>query len=129
VDAPQINIGRDFSGLEYTEKLFRSRFQNRQMTDYIECFVPNGSLPAVLGLAFFKFDHFLHHELPVPYGDLRVAGRQIGAGDLQVHGGLLLRFAARMKQPQRRRAVGGVQAVLLAGHVIVNVVASAFLRR
>src|ERR1019366_269901 len=31
-----------------------------------------------------------------------------------------------MKQPQRRDAVGGVQAVLLAGHVIVNVVASAF---
>ena len=31
-----------------------------------------------------------------------------------------------MKQPQRRGAVGGVQAVLLAGHVIVNVVASAF---
>ncbi len=30
-----------------------------------------------------------------------------------------------MKQSQRRGAVGGVQAVLLAGHVIVNVVASA----
>ena len=37
-----------------------------------------------------------------------------------------IRLAARMKQPQRRGAVGGVQAVLLAGHVIVNVVASAF---
>src|ERR1017187_3549176 len=31
-----------------------------------------------------------------------------------------------MEQPQCRGAVGGVQAVLLAGHVIVNVVASAF---
>jgi hypothetical protein len=30
---------------------------------------------------------------------LRVARCQIRAGDLQVHGGLLLRFAARMKQP------------------------------
>jgi len=45
---------------------------------------------------------------------------------LQVHGGLLLRFAARMEQPQGRGAVRGVQAVLLAGHVIVNVVSSAF---
>jgi hypothetical protein len=31
-----------------------------------------------------------------------------------------------MEQPQRRGAVGGVQAVLLAGRVIVNVVASAY---
>src|SRR5208283_4570056 len=56
-----------------------------------------------------------------------IAGGEIGAGDLQVHSGLLLCFAARVEQPQGRGAVGGVQAVLLAGHVIVNVVASAFL--
>ena len=44
-------------------------------------------------------------------------------------GGSKLRAAARPSQrsrPQGRGAVGGVQAVLLAGHVIVNVVASAF---
>src|SRR5665213_3169726 len=79
----------------------------------------------MLGFAFFEFDHFFHDELPVPYGDLRVAGGEISAGDLQVHGGLLLRLAAGMEQPQGRSAVSGVQAVLLAGHVIVNVVAAA----
>jgi hypothetical protein len=126
VDAPQIYIGRNFSGFEHAQKVFRPRFQNRQVTNQVKRLVLDGGLPAVLRLAFFEFDHFLHDELPVAGGNLRVAGGEIGAGDLQVHGGLLLRFAARMEQPQRRGAVGGVQAVLLAGHVIVNVVASAF---
>jgi len=83
------------------------------MPDDIERLVLDGGLPAVLGLAFLEFDHLVHDELPVAGGNLRVAGGEIGAGDLQVHGGLLLRFVARMEQAQRRGAVGGVQAVCL----------------
>jgi hypothetical protein len=92
----------------------------------IERLVLDGGLPAMPGYTFFEFDHFFHDELPVAGGDLRVAGREIGAGNLQVHGGLLFRFVARMEQSQGRGAIGGVQAVLLAGDVIVNIVASAF---
>ena len=33
VDAPQIYIGRNFSGFEHAQKVFRPRFQNRQMPD------------------------------------------------------------------------------------------------
>ena len=73
--------------------MFRPRFQKRQMPDAVKRLVLDGGLPAVLGLAFFELDHFVHDELPVAGGNLRVAGRQIGAGDLQVHGRLLLRFA------------------------------------
>ena len=102
-----------------------SRFQKWLMPDAVEGFVFDGGLPAMLGLVFFQLHQFIHDELPSANGNLRVAGGEIGAGDLQIHGGLLVRFAARMKQPQRRGAVGCVQAVLLAGHVIVNVVASA----
>ena len=120
MDAPQIYIGRNFSGFEHAQKVFRPGFQNRQLTNQVKRLVLDGGLPAVLRLAFFEFDHFVHDELLVAGGNLRVAGGEIGAGDLQVHGGLLLRFAARMEQAQRRGAVGGVQVVLPAGHVIVN---------
>jgi len=126
MDAPQINIGRNFSGFEHAQKVFRPRFQNRQVPNQVKRLVLDGGLPAVLHLTFFEFDHLVHDELPVARGNLRVAGGQIGPGDLQVHGGLLLRFVARMEESNRRGAVGGMQAVLLAGHVIVNVVASAF---
>src|SRR5471032_1347645 len=47
------------------------------------------------------------------------------AGDLQVHGGLLLGFLTRVKQPDSGCSVGDVQVVLLAGHVIVDVIPSA----
>ncbi len=100
--------------------------QKRQMPDAVERFVLDGRLPAVLGLVFFELHHLVHDKLPVAGGNLRVARGQIRAGDLQVHGGLLLRFAARMEQPQRRGAVSGVQAVLLARHVVVNVIPAAF---
>ena len=93
---------------------------------HVERLVFDGGLPAVLGLAFFELDHFVHDELPVAGGNLRVAGGQIGAGDLQVHGGLLLRFACANGTTAAAVARSVVcKAVLLAGHVIVNVVASA----
>ena len=92
----------------------------------VKRFVLDGGLPAVLGLVFFELHHFVHDELPVAGGDLRVAGRQIGAGNLQVHGGLLVRFLPRVEQPNGGGTVVRVQAVLLACHVVVNVIPSAF---
>jgi hypothetical protein len=53
------------------------------------------------------------------------AGRQIRAGDLQVHGGLLFGFLTRVEQANCGGAVVGAEALLFAGHVIVNVVATA----
>jgi hypothetical protein len=56
---------------------------------------------------------------------LWIARRQIRAGDLQVHGGLLLGFLARVEQSNGGGAVVGAKAFLFAGRVIVNVVATA----
>ncbi len=72
--------------------MFRAGFQKRQMPDTVERLVLDGRLPAVLGLVFFQLHQFVHDELPVAGGNLRIARRQIRAGDLQVHGGLLFRF-------------------------------------
>src|SRR5581483_9532848 len=105
--------------------MLRARFQKRQMPDVVKGFVLDGGLPAALGLILFKLYYFIHDELPVPRGDLRVAGRQIRAGDLQIHSRLLLRFLARMEQPQGCGTVSRAQAVLFARRVIVDVVTSA----
>ena len=126
VNAPQINIGGNFPGFQHAQEMFGARFQKRQMPNQVERLVFDGRLPAVLGLVFFELHQFVHDELPVSRGNLFVTGSEIRAGDLQVHGGLLLGFLTRVEQPKRRRAVGGVQAVLLLCHVVVNVVAAAF---
>ena len=73
----------------------------------------------------FEFDHLVHDELPVARGDLRVAGGEIGAGDLQIHGRLLDGLAFGMEQPDGGGPVTGAEAFLFAGHVVVDVVASA----
>ncbi len=125
VDAPQINIGRNFSGFEHAQEMFGPGFQKRQMPDAVEGFVPDGGLPAMLCLVFFELHQFVHDELPVAGGDLWIARRQIRAGDLQVHGGLLLGFLARVEQSNGGGAVVGAKAFLFAGRVIVNVVATA----
>ena len=92
---------------------------------HVKGFVFDGGLPAVLGLVFFQLHHFVHDKLPVAGGNLRVAGRQIGAGNLQVHGGLLFRFLPRVEQANGGGTVVRVQAVLLARHVVVNVIPTA----
>jgi hypothetical protein len=96
------------------------------MPDTVERLVLDGRLPAVLGLVFFQLHQFVHDELPVAGGNLRVARRQIRAGDLQVHGGLLFGFLPRVEQANGRGTVARMQAVLLARHLVVNVITSAF---
>jgi hypothetical protein len=62
---------------------------------------------------------------PVAGGNLRIAGGEIGTGDLQVHGGLLDSLASGMEEPDGNGAVTRAEAFLFAGHVVVDVVASA----
>lgn len=52
---------------------------------------------------------------------------QISPGNLQIYGGLLFGLIVGMEKPDGRGALARAQAFLLAGHVIVNVVPSAFL--
>ena len=127
VQPPQINIRGHCAVFQHAQKMFRARFQHRQTAKAVKGFVLDGRLPAVLRLPLLELDHFIHDELPVAGGDFGIAGGQIRPRDLQVHGGLLHRFLARVKQPQRRRAVGCVQAVLLASRHHRDVVTSTFI--
>ncbi len=95
------------------------------MPDAVKGLVFDGGLPALLSLVLFELHQFVHDELPVARGNLRVACGQIRAGDLQVHSRLFNRFVFGMEKPQGCCAVVGAKAFLFAGHVIVNVVATA----
>ena len=95
------------------------------MPDDIERLVLDGGLPAVLGLIRFEFDHFVHDELPVAGGNLRIAGREISAGDLQIYGWLFNRLVFAVEKPDGRGTVTRAEAFLFAGYVVVDVVASA----
>jgi hypothetical protein len=79
----------------------------------------------VLSLVCFEFDHFVHDELPVAGGNLRVAGGEIGAGDLQIYGWQLNRLAFGMEQADGDGPVTRAEAFLFAGRVVVDVIASA----
>src|ERR1039458_784207 len=63
----------------------------------------------------FQSGRLVHDVLPGAGGDLRVAGREIGAGDLQVDGGLPLRLVLGVKQSPGLCPVASMEAVLLAG--------------
>jgi hypothetical protein len=71
-----------------------------------------------VGRAFLELGRPDHDQLPVPRGNVRVAGSQVSAGDLQVNGGLLLRLIPAMKQPGDNRPVFGAQARLFAASTI-----------
>ena len=95
------------------------------MPNEVERLVLDGGLPAVLGFARFEFGHFVHDELPVAGGNLRITGGEIGAGDLQVTAGCWTASLLGMEQPDGGGPVTGAEAFLFAGHVVVDVVASA----
>ena len=109
--------------------MFWARFQKRQVSEIIKGFVFDGGFPAALGFVLLELHHFIHDELPITRGDLRVTGRQIRAGDLQIHSGLLLRFLARsgIAAAAVAQSLVPLKTFLLAGHVIVNVVPPAVL--
>jgi hypothetical protein len=74
-------------------------FQNGAIADRIQRLVIDSRQPTPLCLASLELNHFIHDMLPSARSDLRVSGGEIGAGNLQVDGGLLFGFVARMKKP------------------------------
>ena len=127
MNATQVNVCRDLARFEHAQKMFGTGLQYRQVANNVHLLVLDGHQPAPLSFPALELHHLVHDILPGARADLRVGGGEIGAGDLQVHCGLLLGFVARVNQPKRRGAVGRVQAVLLARRVIVNVVPPAVL--
>ncbi len=70
--------------------MFRAGFQNGHMADGVKCLVPAWPVTQRSWVGpFLSFGGFVHDELPSARGNLRVSGRQIRAGDLQIDGRLL----------------------------------------
>ena len=58
VDAPQKHIGRNGTGLEHRQKMFRRRFNQLALADQIKGRVPHRGLPTVQGVSRLEFDSF-----------------------------------------------------------------------
>ena len=82
---------------------------------FIEGLVLDGGLPALQGGTLLKLQDFLHDVLPIPFGHLWIDGHQVGAGDLQVNGRLLVRLVLGVKNALGGDFVPGWQAGLFAG--------------
>lgn len=126
LEPPQKDICADGAISQHTQEVFRAGFQDGQLSDGVECLVPHCPHPAILGWALFELGGFVHDELPGAGGNLRVRGRQIRAGDLQIDGRLLARLVFRVQKPYRLRAVTGLQTLLFARQIIVKIIPSAF---
>ena len=111
----QKDVGANRSVFQSAQEVFRAGFQDWKTAYRIECLVAHGSLPANQGRPLFQSGRLVHDVLPGAGGDLRVAGCEIGAGDLQVDGGLSLRLVLGVKQSPGLGPVAGVEAGLLAG--------------
>ena len=77
-------------------------------------------LPALQGGTLLKLQDLLHDVLPIPFGHLRIDGHQVGAGDLQVNGRLLVRLVLGVKKSLGGDFVPGLQAGLFAGDAVFN---------
>ena len=95
--------------------MFRAGLQNGQLPEGIKSPVAHGRLPANQGRTLFEIGCFIHDALPGAGDNLRIAGRQISAGDLQIDGGLIPGLILGVKHPQRLRLVLGAKAGLFAG--------------
>jgi hypothetical protein len=77
-------------------------------------------LPADAGVVPLRQHDFVHGGLPCAFDDLGIARRKIGAGDLQVHGGLLVRLVLGMEQTNPGCPIFGAKGFLLASQTVVR---------
>jgi len=76
----------------------------------------------MLSWAGLELDDFVHDLSPGAHGDLRIAGAQVGAGDLHVQLGQAGGFVHGVKEPCGLSLVPGLEAFAVAGLVVEGVV-------
>ncbi len=85
-----MHIGGDGAFLQHLQQLFSLSFKQGQGTDGIKSFILDSGLPALQGRILFELDDFLHDARPIALADHRINRHQIGAGNLQINGRLLM---------------------------------------
>jgi len=93
--------------------MFRLGFDQGDAFDRIVSFVFGSAKPPILIRAPFALDDFVQGVLPGALADQRVAGAQVGPGDLQVDGRLLIGFVAGTQQALCDRFLARAQRLLL----------------
>jgi len=81
-----------------------------------------GSFPTVTGVAGFRVDDCGQDVLPRARGERRVARSQVSLGDHQVYLRGVLGFVAGVREAVRLTLISGLEALLLAGLGILDVI-------
>jgi hypothetical protein len=120
MEATQKNIRAYRASFQNPQKMFGARLQDWQCLDGIKRLVFHGALPSRARRSLFEQGGFDHDRLPGAFGDLRVAGRQVGAGDLQIDGWLPEGLIARGPKPFGFVFVPCFEAFLLATQIVLD---------
>jgi hypothetical protein len=121
VNAPQINIGGDFTIRQRTVVMLRAGFADVQVTDAIKILVFDGCFPASSRLISFLGNDIFHHLLPRPRGQLGISAVEIHPRQRQVEMRLTFRFVVRLENALCLRFVACLEARLLAGDFVFEV--------
>jgi len=103
------------------EKMFRAGFEDRKVPNEVISVILAGPDPTLLRITALGFDDFIRYRLPSALGKLWIASGEIGAGDLAVDDGLLLRFVVSVQQPQCGRLVVGFETFPFAGLAVKEI--------
>ncbi|HEV2437675.1 MAG TPA: hypothetical protein VG077_16905 [Verrucomicrobiae bacterium] len=117
---PQIIVGGDFAFLQDFQEMFRPRFDQMLVPDQIKRFVRHSALGTGSVAAGFRFDELGHDVAPSALDETRIGRRQIGLGNLEVDGRLLMRLIASVEKPLSLPLVTGLKTFLPAGFVVLD---------
>jgi hypothetical protein len=113
VQFPQMNVGRHCSRLEHGQEVRGLSFDYNQLANTVECLIPLRSQPSCFCWTILGANDGLEDILPGPFGNLLIARRQIGFGNLPVYGRLQVSFIPGMKQSQRFIFISGSRLMCL----------------
>ena len=117
-------IGRNGAHLQRVQVMFGPCLQDRQGPKRIERVLFERAHVTFARAPLLGFDKFVHDDLPGARHDVWIAGGQIGAGNLQIDGGLTVRLVLGVQQAECFDPVCGAKSFLLARDTVLDVEAS-----
>jgi len=114
VDAPKVNVRRNFSLLHRAKEVLGAGLKNRKRPDEGKRLVLCRDKPAASRLPFLQLHNLVHHILPRACRGARVSSHEIRARDLNVDDRLAVRLVFHVEEPLCFGAIPCAKALLLS---------------
>ena len=83
-------------GVNDCEQVGSGGLDERFISDRIVCFAAKSSGASILRRRNSMRSHFIHHGLPGSLRHFRIVSREVGASEIEIQGGLAMRFIHRI---------------------------------